>query len=88
MSKDYSLKNFSVQELKDELERRAKEDSMPKPKIVIDWGPLQKYVQEGASSVAKEGYLPKDFEHYLYEMALEAVYGKEIWEWWNENRVE
>lgn len=29
------------------------------------------------------GYVDDDTEHYLFEAILEAYYGKDVWEWYN-----
>ena len=81
-----NLKNISDADLEAEVARRAEEKkkkSMPQPQLVIDWSPLQRYIEEGVKHVNDEGYEMKDFEHYLFETAMEAVYGPDFWKWWN-----
>lgn len=34
--------------------------------------------------VAREKCVTKDFEHHVFEEALEAVFGNDVWTWWNE----
>ena len=28
-------------------------------------------------------YEPKNYQHYIYEAAIEAVYGPDVWKWIN-----
>lgn len=71
--------NFSTEELQEELERRKK----PCPVLNPDWASVLAYTQAALTQVACGNGLPKDFEHYLMETVLEAVYGKGIFPWWN-----
>lgn len=62
----------------------SQEQTAPPPPIPApDWDPLTKYVRESVERVADGKGEPKDFEHWIFEHAMEAVYGKEIWKWWN-----
>lgn len=27
---------------------------------------------------------PEDFEHFVYEKAMTALYGKKVWDWYND----
>ena len=80
------LKRVSDDALKAELEereRKKKAGAVPKPLAKPDWSVLEKMITEGVKQVAEEGYAPKDFSHYAYEAAMEAVYGRKIWDWYN-----
>ena len=58
----------------------------PVPLAEPDFSKLAEYVKSGVNEVAtKEGWGHKDFSHYIFEHAMEAVYGPGIWKWWNEN---
>lgn len=87
-----SLKNVSDAQLKAELEERERKKqagAMPKPLAKPDFSKLEKMITEGVKQVAEEGYAPKDFDHYAFEEAMEAVYGRKIWDWYNKaNRGE
>lgn len=51
-----------------------------------DFTPLTKMLTEGVQSVKEnDGYPGKDFEHYVFETAMECAFGKNVWEWWNKN---
>jgi len=80
------LDKFTDEQLDEELIRRAREKAkaaMPKPTLIQNWTPLTDYILHAADQVNTQGYEPKDFEHYCFEMALEAVFGSDIWQWWN-----
>lgn len=78
------LKHFTDEQLQLEIAERLKEkNKKPEPVTNPDWSRLISYLQEGVTSVSEEKYAPKDFEHYCFEIALETVYGKDIWKWWN-----
>jgi hypothetical protein len=80
------LKHYSDEEIQQELAARAKENNKrPDALLVPDWSSLHKYVQSAVEQVHEDAYVPKDFEHYCFEMALEAVYGEDIWKWWNDH---
>ena len=84
-----NIKDFSSTELQAELERRkiAVGDA-PRLKSA---GELEALVEDFANDVhnyytqyiAKEGYEPKDGEHYLYEMLIKFLYGPKYFEWLN-----
>ena len=81
------LKDYTDYELQAELKRRAddkKQPQPPKPLNDIDWGTLESIITQEIAYVAKERCSSKDFEHYVFETALETVYGPDIWDWYNE----
>jgi hypothetical protein len=84
-----SLKNVSDDELQAEIVRRAQDkakQAVPKPLENIDWVPLTNYLHHGVQSVADGDGTPKDFEHWIFETAMETVYGPDIWKWWNKHQ--
>lgn len=85
-----SLKNLSDSELEAELARRAeakKKAERPQPLPNIDWSPLQKLMTEEIRKMdeVKDYYHDDDFDHWVFETALECVFGKDIWKWWNKH---
>lgn len=72
--------------LKAELGRREKTQAMaamPKPLAQPNFTGLTKMLVEGVKHLNDEGYESKDFKHYVFEAAMEAVFGRTIWTWWN-----
>lgn len=86
MSFKPALASYTVEQLQSELERRKKlQENIPQPLPNPDFSKLIKLLQEYLSNLAKTGYKNDDTDHYTYEIALECVYGKGVWEWVNEN---
>lgn len=75
------LSALTTDELTAELERRKK--TLPTPLANPDFTGLTRMIVEGIREVAETNYKNEDFDHYVFEAALEAVYGKTIWTWWN-----
>ncbi len=76
------LKKASVEQLKAELAEREKLGP-PRPRMQPDFSKLETFIKEGVQQVAHEGCSPKDFNQYVFELAMEAFYGREIWDWYN-----
>lgn len=47
---------------------------------------MKDFLEENLNNIEKEGYPLKDFEHYCYEMLIQAFYGSDIWRWLRENK--
>ena len=79
------LSRLSSEELKAELERREKGKSAPAPlpHVLNNYTALRDMIIEGVNTAIQEDRKPKDFRHYVWETAMEAVYGREFWTWWN-----
>jgi len=75
------LNDISTEELEEEVEKR-KRDAIPKPLSVIGLTALTRICNEYINGLAG-GYQIKDGEHYIFETAIEAVYGKDVWDWVN-----
>jgi len=85
------LKSFSDAELAKELRRREdekKKSRQPVAKLVIDWSILTRMVEQQVSAIndapEDERGVDEDFDHYVFEAVMEAIYGPDIWTWWNE----
>ena len=75
-----------IDRLQAELEQRRKERelaTMPKPVENPDWTEVKKMCQEVIDGLAKEGWYDEDLKHYIYESAMEAVFGKDVFTWMN-----
>lgn len=84
------FKNVSDEDLEEELERRKQvREEMKKILVPLenpDFSYLCKYIVHGIEEAVREGFPPKDFKHYIYEAAMEAVYGKDFWKWRNKQK--
>jgi hypothetical protein len=77
-----NLKKATTEELQAEIERRKSASKGPPPvQRPIDWAPLLSLIETNVRELAEHGSYGKDFEHYVYESALECVYGTEYWSW-------
>lgn len=73
-----ALKHYSTEKLKEELNRR---ETIPdvQPLTMIRFDEVKKQVIEAVEKRLKDGEWPDDdSEHYIYEAAVEAVYGDDI----------
>lgn len=78
------LKDFTEEELQAELEAREKKRSQViSPLIDPNFDALVSMIKEGVSRSAANEYESADFPHYVYEAAMEAVYGAGYWKWRN-----
>lgn len=78
-----SLKNFSSEELEAELAKRKKDKQRPKPLESPNFKNLIELVEKSIPEYLENGHVDDDFDHYVFEAAMEAIYGKNIWKWWN-----
>lgn len=80
-----NLKNVSEEDLKAELaerERQKKAGAKPKPIANPDYKRLVQCLEAGMEEIAERGY-SKDFDHYVFEEAMKAVYGPKVFDWYN-----
>jgi len=82
------LRNVPDELLEAELARRKAKANEPtgaiEPPTPLGtpyWGRLIEYCLSGIDEAARVGYIDKNFDHWVYEAALEAVFGPEIWTW-------
>ena len=83
------LENISTKQLEIELEqRRKREKEGTKPKQVENpnWMPLREICQEYINCLDSEEYCDDDFSHYIYETALRALFGKNVFDWVNKQK--
>lgn len=79
--------SVSTEDLERELERRKRElRGPPTPLKEPDFSNLQELVVEGTKASVQNGYEDDDFQHYVYEAAMEAVFGKDFWTWRNKQK--
>ena len=76
---------YSDEELQQELERRRnKKARKPKPVENPDFSTLIETCQKNIDFLVTEGGDDSDWEYWIYEAAMEAVFGKVVWDWINE----
>lgn len=75
--------NCSIEELERLIAEKKKEEAKaPAPLDVPNFDRITVEVKEYIASIER-GEEPKDIEHWLYESAIEAVFGPKIWNWIN-----
>ncbi len=84
------IDNISTKDLQAELNRRqkAKQESLkPKKLSEPNIAPLQKMCQEYIDAIdtkdPRDGLDYDDFKQYIFECAVETVFGKDVWEFIN-----
>ena len=77
------LSDLTTELLEQELDRRkiAKSLPVPVPLETMDFTALIETITDGTAQSIKDGYENDDLDHYIYEAAVEAVYGKSYWAW-------
>lgn len=83
-----NLSECSTRELIEELEKRniQKEltDSAPKQLENKNFAQVIAQCQSHIDDMCNENYCDdNDNEHWIYEAAMEAVFGKDVWNWIN-----
>lgn len=75
-----TIEDASIEELEAELNRRLL--FKPTPLQNPSFHEVSKSVIE-LVTVIDGGGSRNDYEQYIFQVAVEAVYGKSIWTWWN-----
>lgn len=77
------LENISTRELEKESERQTREE---KPRSIDnpDITRLQNICCEYINDLASDGYVDEDYEQYIFEAAMETVFGKDVWKFIND----
>jgi len=76
------LANFSIEDL--ELEIRRRKRKIPLPIDQMNWTPVVDCIEEGINALQDEGFEGEDFEGFVFEAAMEVVYGKDVWKWYSD----
>ena len=80
------IDEFTCEVLQKELERRRElREELEKPKQLegFDLGPLMKICSDYIDYIATDWHGDNDWDHYIYETAIETMYGKDVWDWIN-----
>lgn len=79
-----SLDEFTDNELQMELDRRKNmRENLPLELKKPDYSALHKSVVAYLEALAENGLEDNDTEHYIFETAVEAVYGEGVWDFVN-----
>jgi hypothetical protein len=78
---------FTDEQLEQEMARRQRikeEEKKPKQIERPDLTRLRQSCQTYIDTLADKGYPPKDGDHYIFETAMNTIYGDRVWSWVNE----
>jgi hypothetical protein len=82
------LAEYTDEELKKEMERREtikKYVPYAKSCSSTSWNLLYNLVTNQVISLEEGGKVSAaDFKQLVFEIVMESIYGKEIWDWWND----
>jgi hypothetical protein len=84
-----TFEGITTTELRVELERREqaeKQASIPQPLEMPNYQQLINTCHDYIHELAMLGYADEDYKHYIYEAALEAIYGNDVWTFINKAR--
>lgn len=74
------LRHYDTEQLEAELERRKRGcGELPAPLPRPNWSRVERMCHGYIHALHTEGRVHNDSDHYIYEAAMEAVYGREVW---------
>ena len=56
-------------------------DELSRPEIDID--PLRMICEDYMDAISTNKYVDDDLEHYIFECAMETLYGDDVWDYIN-----
>jgi hypothetical protein len=82
------LKDIPIEELQAEIERREKvKRKQEKPRLLeessIDLSMLRNACAEQINIIEDDSFNYEKYKQYIYEKAMEAFYGINVWAWIN-----
>lgn len=81
------LEKFSDEDLAKELKRRGVKPVKPHPVDKPDFFEVIETCKAYIDQLDLNGYADEDFPHYVFESAMEAVYGKGIFDRYINRRI-
>lgn len=80
-----SLSDYSDEDLQQELnDRKQRKQDVPQPLETPNYSDVYAFAVEYITELSEDGREPTDFQHGMYETIMEAVYGKDVWDYINE----
>lgn len=82
------IKDYSDEELQEELDRRAEAKRklavpIPIPIDNPDWSKVKEMVVGEVNRINEEEYSDEDFEQYCFEAVMTTVFGPKFFDWYN-----
>lgn len=82
------LERYSNAELEEELRFRKiqEEEKKKKPQQfeILDLTPLRTILRDYIDEATENNYVSDDFEHNIFETAMNVFYGVDVWDYINE----
>lgn len=76
------LETYSEADLLAELDDRKRKRALPPaPLANPDFTELKELVVKNVNEAAEKQEWPENLDHYIYEAAMVAIYGKDYWLW-------
>ena len=83
-----NIKNLTTEELVTELARRNKVVAkMPKPLVEPNFEKLIELCNDTLKQISDGDSTDNDYEYYIYEEAMQAIYGVDIFDWINDQII-
>lgn len=80
-----NILDIPTEELEKELERRRNEEERPQLKEDIQLEKVINIAENAVNRIVKGEYHPdNDDSHYIWEATMEALYGEDFFDWYNE----
>ncbi|MCP4761614.1 MAG: hypothetical protein GY870_07520 [archaeon] len=79
-----NIREISTEEIEEELKRRQNKRPIMLPDDEINNNQLKKTCEFVIKDYDQRGY-SKDAAQYVYESAMECFYGKDVFDWINDN---
>lgn len=64
-------------------DRKRKREQPPRPLPNPDFYDLKTFIVSSVNKAAETREWPENLNHYIYEAAMVAIYGKDYWLWHN-----
>lgn len=81
VSKDLTVQNATIEQLEKAIEEKKK-DQIPKARTIIDTYNIKDACTKHIESIFEGNYDESDI-HHIFEAAMEATFGEEVWSWYN-----
>jgi hypothetical protein len=81
-----NLREHSIEEMEAEIERRRRKEeleSRPKLRESPDFSKLITECSSVLDQIAEDHYMDEDSKEYIYEAAMAAIFGPDVWKWIN-----
>lgn len=80
------LENYTIAQLQAEIDRQLTEKNKPIPELLpmrfVHMADLNEICRDYIAFLASDDYHEdNDWKDYIFEVALETTYGKNVWEW-------